>query len=42
MLSFEYYINIVEYYVKAPYLVSYWVDMMISQLAVSQSETMNF
>ena len=31
----------VEYYVKTPYLVSYCVYMTISQLAVSQSETMN-
>jgi hypothetical protein len=28
--------------VKNPYLVSHWVDMTISQLAVSQSETRNF
>jgi hypothetical protein len=28
--------------VKTPYLVSHWVDMTISQLAVSQSETRNF
>jgi hypothetical protein len=27
---------------KNPYLVSYWVDMTISQLAVSQSETRIF
>jgi hypothetical protein len=27
---------------KNPYLVSHWVDMTISQLAVSQSETRNF
>jgi hypothetical protein len=28
--------------VKNPYLVSHWVDMTISQLAVSQSGTRNF
>jgi hypothetical protein len=28
--------------VKNPYLVSHWVDMTISQLAVSQSETRIF
>jgi hypothetical protein len=28
--------------VKNPYLVGHWVDMTISQLAVSQSETRNF
>jgi hypothetical protein len=32
----------VEYYVKTPYLVSYWLDTTISHLAVSQQEVTNF